>query len=111
MSVDNSGVFLIGDNIANIDINNFPHPDQFDEDDLFEYFYWNNPLDLKLRWILSEPRGYERSGIFGFYLSSPSYGACNFDYTDFMIDIGEIVTNWITWTGNKPNVFVMNIQS
>lgn len=114
MGVDNSGVFVVGDKISNLDINMFPKPpEDFIEDDVFEYYCWNTSdiIKTRLNWRLREPAGYEKSGVFGFCLESPSYGSADFDYISFLVDLDVISKKWIEWTTDKPRVFIMNIQS
>lgn len=116
MGVDNSGVLVVGDLVENIDFTKLPGFDfeqQWEEDDIFEAYYWNTDklVETKLKWRLREPRGYEHSGVFGFCLSSPSYGVSQFDYQDFIDDLNTIRVKWVEWTAREPVVYLMNLQS
>lgn len=117
MGVDNSGVLVVGQKLDEIDWSCFPDPDLIEpgwvEDDRQEWYYWNTDklITTKLKWRLREPVGYERSGLFGFCLESPSYGVSEFDYGYFIDDLLAIDKCWRKWTGKAPVVYLMNLQS
>ena len=108
MGVDNSGYFVIGNEFDKINFDNFPFFDEIGEDD--SILNYDKLLDLNLNWELTEPCGYEASGIFGYCLRSPSYGTSEYDLKQFLIDVKQIKKKWKEWTGETPKVFILNVQ-
>ncbi len=113
MGVDNSGYLVIGNEFDKINFENFPMWDEIEDDTHVNdfYGYLDKPLlELRLDWRLENPSGYNDTEVFGWCLTSPSYGSERFNFMDFVSDLGVISKAWRKWTGQPPVVFVLNLQ-
>ena len=122
MSVDNSGIVLIGQEeseghdlrllfYSDKQIREASAPDS----DASDYVHCNpgkNAPKLQLdAWEYGEPSGYRSTGIVGFYIESPSYGKASVDFAAFYADLLKIAQAWKQYAGELPKVFILNLQS
>ena len=121
MSVDNSGIILVGQRenneydprLAFYSTEQRQEAEQ-DESGIADYVYFNKGAyapKLKLDWQLGEPGGYDDSGLVGFFIESPSYGIKSMDLPSFLADIVTLSQEWKKYVGQMPEVFILNLQS
>lgn len=116
MSIDNSGVILVGTKGSIHMLMKFLSDDERDDASSTDFVDWIFSSELfssvlLLEWQVGKPSGYETSELVGFYIESPPYGSRAMKLSNFMADITKIAKLWIEHFGNAPEVFVLNLQS
>ena len=122
MSVDNSGIILVGqEESEEHDLRLLFHSgaqkaeaaeDESGINDYIYFFKGENTPKLQLDdWKYGEPSGYRSTGIVGFYIESPSYGKASVGFAAFYADLLKIAQAWKQYAGELPKVFILNLQS
>lgn len=122
MSVDNSGIVLVGqEESEGHDLRLLFYSDEqireatAGDSSAYDYVHCTpgkNAPKLQLdNWEYGEPSGYRSAGIVGFYIESPSYSKTTIDFAAFYADMLSIAQAWKQHTGEMPKVFVLNLQS
>lgn len=118
MTVDNSGIILIGHKGKPETCLVFYPEEQRSEgkeygeyiDDFFDANKSGFASSLSLDWSLGKPFGHNSFGLAGFHIRSPSYGVKVLKLSRFASDVVKISQEWERQFGKPPEVFVLNSQ-